>query len=269
MWDNVGKVDNRGIELGLTTINIKSRDFTWLTNINFSTNHNEIVELNDGYQEDKANGWFVGQPVGAVWTFKHLGFWQENETDMAAKYGLVPGSIKVADLNNDYALNNDDKVIIGSLFPKWTGGITNTFTYKNLDLSFFVYTRQGQYSYSQFHRAYSMNDNVSFNVIKLNYWTPENPNGTWHRPGVTVGAVDALYYMDTSFVKVGYINLGYNVPAALLSKLGLGKLRIYGSCQNPFVFTDYDGWDPETASENTYTQYAITRSFMVGVNLTF
>ena len=270
MWDNVGKVDNRGIELSLNTVNIKTKDFTWSTTINFTSNHNEIVELNDGYTEDRANMWFVGQPVGVVWTYKQLGIWQENEAAEAKKYGLMPGSIKVVDKDNSGTpSNNDDKFFLGSLFPKWTGGITNTFKYKDLDLSFFVYTRQGQYSFSQFHRSYSMNDNASFNVLKLNYWTPENPTGTWNRPGVTAGEADANHYMKTSFVKVGYINLGYNVPTKVLSKTGISKLRVFGSCQNPFVFTDYEGWDPETASENTYTQYAIVRSFMFGVNLTF
>lgn len=270
MWDNVGKAKNTGLEIGLSTVNIKTKDFTWSTNINFATNHNEITELNDGYTEDRANGWFVGESIGAVWTYKHIGFWQENEVGEAAKYGLVPGSIKVVDRDNSQTpSNDDDKFIIGSLFPSWTGGITNTFKYKDIDLSFFIYTRQGQYSFSQFHRSFSMMDNVSFNVIKLDYWTPENPNGTWNRPGVTPGETDATHYMKTSFTKVGYINLGYNIPSKVLNKTGISKLRVYASCQNPFVFTDYDGWDPETASENTYTQYAMIRTFMFGLNLTF
>lgn len=267
--DNVGKVDNRGIELSLNTVNIKTKDFTWSTTLNFTTNQNKIVSLNDGSTEDKSNGWFVGKSIGAVYTYKFLGFWQQDEAEEAAKYGLMPGSIKVEDKDQNYVLDNEDKEVVGSIFPTWTGGITNNFTYKNFDLSFFIQTRQGQYSYSQFHRSHSMGDREEFNVIKLNYWTPENPTGTWYHPGVAVGEWGAVGYMKTSYTKVGYITVGYTLPKPALEKIGLTKLRIYASCNNPFIFTNYEGWDPETASENSYTQYPMVRSFLLGLNMTF
>ena len=85
--DNVGVVDNRGVELSLSTVNVKTKNFTWSTNLNFTTNHNEIIELSDGKQSDEANGWFVGESVGAVWTYKHVGYWGMDEIEEAAKYG--------------------------------------------------------------------------------------------------------------------------------------------------------------------------------------
>lgn len=269
--DNVGEVLNRGIEISLNTVNVKAGDFTWTTNLNFTKNHNEILALSDGSLEDKANRWFVGESIGALWTFTSLGIWQEDEKEEAAKYGRVPGQVKVLDKNGDFAYTDEDREIKGSVFPKWTGGMTNTFKYKNLDLSVFVYTRQGQYSFSQFHRYHSMVDNKAFNVLKLDYWTPENPDGEWPRPGLprNFEEVEVLYYQKTSFVKVGYINLGYNFPVSWTKRLGIDKLRVYGSVQNPFVFTDYEGWDPEAAGENSYTQYPMTRTFLMGLNLTF
>lgn len=269
--DNVGSVLNRGIEISLNTINIQTKDFTWTTSINFTKNHNEILELSNGLERDEANRWFVGESIGAVWTYTPIGFWQESEKEEAAKYGMAPGNLKLVDKNNDYAFTDADKDIKGSVFPKWTGGMTNSFKYKNIDLSLFIYTRQGQYSYSQFHRHYTMNDNKSFNAVRLNYWTPENTTGTWMRPGLSINGAESetVLYQKTSFTKVGYINLGYSIPDVWVRHMGLSKLRVYGSIQNPFVFTDYNGWDPETASENTYTQYAMTRSFMVGLNVTF
>lgn len=269
--DNVGEVMNRGIEISLNTVNVKAGDFTWTTNLNFTKNHNEILALSDGSLEDKANRWFVGESIGALWTFTSLGIWQEDEKEEAAKYGRVPGQMKVLDKNGDFAYTDEDRDIKGSVFPKWTGGMTNTFKYKNLDLSVFVYTRQGQYNFSQFHRYHSMVDNKAFNVLKLDYWTPENPDGEWPRPGLprNFEEVEVLYYQETSFVKVGYINLGYNFPVSWTKRFGIDKLRIYGSVQNPFVFTDYEGWDPEAAGENSYTQYPMTRTFLMGLNLTF
>lgn len=269
LTDNVGSVNNKGIEVALNTVNIKTGDFSWRTSLNFYSNHNEIVKLSDGSSRDEANKWFVGQPVGVVWTYDQVGYWGEGETD-AAKYGLAPGSIKVRDIDNSGTMNNADKVFKGSLFPSWIGGITNTLTYKNFDMAFTVTTRQGQYVDSQFHRSYSMQDNQYFNVLDLNYWTPQNTSGTWVRPGVPSGPMEVLYYQKVSYVKVGYINLGYSLPQQSISKLGLSKFRVFASCQNPFIFTDYAGWDPEMANQDTQgPAYPMTRKFMLGLNLAF
>lgn len=270
LTDNVGSVSNKGIEVALNTVNIKTENFSWNTSLNFASNSNKIVSLSDGSTRDEANGWFVGQPVGVIWTYDQTGYWGENEAAEAKRYGLAPGSIKVRDIDGSGTINNADKVFKGSLFPSWTGGITNTFTYKNVDLAFTVTTRQGQYSDSQFHRSYSLEDNENFNVLKLNYWTPQNTSGTWVRPGVPSGPMEVLYYQKTSYVRVGYINVGYNLPKRVIQSLGLSKFRLFASCQNPFIFTDYAGWDPEMASKDTQgPAYPMTRKFMLGLNLAF
>lgn len=270
LTDNVGSVNNKGVEISLNTVNVQTKDFSWSTSLNIASNQNEIVSLSDGSERDEANRWFVGQPVGVVWTYDHIGFWGEDEVAEAARYGLAPGSIKVRDIDGSGTMNNADKVFKGSLFPKWTGGITNTITYKNADLAFTVTTRQGQYADSQFHRSYSMTDNENFNVLDLNYWTLQNTHATWMRPGVPSGPMEVLYYQKASYVKIGYINLGYNLPGRVIDKLNLSKLRIYASCQNPFVFTDYGGWDPEMASRDTQgPAYPMTRKFMLGLNVAF
>ncbi len=269
--DNVGVVDNRGIEFGLTTANIRTKDFSWTTTFNFTTNHNEIVELSVGASRDAAFGWFVGESVVVVWNYMHIVYWGMNEIDEAAKYGLVPGSVKVLEVDGNTTSTNADKVFIGNRYPKWTGGMTNTFTYKDWSLSAFIYTRQKQWSYSQFHWTTALNDNNQFNHLNLNYWTPENPEGAeWHRAGNTSpGQTDAIMWQKTSFWKVGYITLGYDVPKSFLSKLHMKKCHLYFSCQNPFVFTSYEGWDPEAADKGTDTSYFMTRSFVLGLNLSF
>jgi TonB-linked SusC/RagA family outer membrane protein len=270
LTDNVGSVNNKGIEFALNTVNIKTRNFSWNTSLNFASNSNKIISLANGATRDEANGWFVGQPVGVVWTYDQVGYWGVDEAAQAAKYGLAPGSIKVRDIDNSGTINNADKIFKGSLFPKWTGGITNSFVYKNLDLAISVSTRQGQYSYSQFHGSYSLEDNENFNVLKLNYWTPQNTSGTWVRPGVPSGPMEVLYYEKTSYVKVNYINLGYNLPKSVVNTLGMSKFRVFASCQNPFIFTDYVGWDPELAGRDTQTYgYPMTRKIMLGLDLAF
>jgi len=269
--DNVGVVDNKGIEFSLASTNISTKDFSWTTNLNFTTNHNEIAELSDGSTSDEANQWFVGESVGVVWDYKPIGYWGVDEIDEAAAYGCIPGSVKVLEVDGNTSSTNADKVFRGNRYPKWTGGITNTFTYQNFSLSVFVYTRQGQMSYSQFHWTTALDDNANFNHMNLKYWTPEDPEGAeWHRAGTSgYGQTSALMWQKTSFVKVGYITLGYDLPKTLISKWGLNKCHLYFSCQNPFVFTKYKGWDPEAPSKGTDTSYFMTKSFDLGVNLNF
>ena len=269
--DNIGVVDNRGIEFGINATPVQTKDFRWNLNLNFTANHNEIHELSDGATKDEANGWFVGESVGAVWTYKHIGYWGMDEIEQAAKYGLVPGSIKVKEVDGDTSSTNADKMIIGNRFPSWTGGLTSTFSYKNWSLAAFLYTRQGQWSYSQFHWTTALNDNTNFNHMNLNYWTPENAaSANWHRAGITApGMTEALMWQKTSYWKIGYITLAYDLPKKMMESLHLKKCHVYLSCQNPFIFTDYKGLDPESADKSTDVYYFMTRSFQLGLNLSF
>lgn len=278
VMDNVGVVDNNGIEVSLNVTPVRVKDFTWNMNINFTQNHNEIKELVNGATRDEANEWFVGESVGAVWNYKKVGYWKQGDEgyERALSLGLAPGSIKVYEkdgYSGDWTTTSDDKVILGSRYPKWTGGLTSTFTYKDLSLAVNIYTRQGQWSYSQFHWTTARDDNQLFNHLNLKYWSEANQNDNdieWCRPGLSnPGEITALLWQKTSFWKVGYITLGYNVPAKFLSKFGISKLHTYVSCQNPFVITDYDGLDPEAASNGTDTMYFMTKSWEIGLNLTF
>ncbi len=278
VMDNVGVVDNNGIELSLSLVPIRTKDFTWKMNFNFTSNHNEIKELAGGATRDEANEWFVGQSVGVVWNYKKVGYWKKGDEgyDRALALGLAPGSVKVYEkdgYNGDWTTTTDDKVFLGSRYPKWTGGLTNTFLFKNWSLLVNIYTRQGQWSYSQFHWTTARDDNNLFNHLNLKYWSEANENDKdieWCRPGLSnPGEITALLWQKTSFVKVGYITLGYDAPRSFIQKLGLSKLHAYVSCQNPFVFTDYKGLDPEAASNGTDSMYFMTRSWEIGLNLTF
>ncbi len=278
VMDNVGVVDNNGVEVGLTLVPVRTKDFNWNMNINFTANHNEIKELAGGATRDEANEWFVGQSVGVVWNYKKVGYWKQGDEgyERALSLGLAPGSIKVYEADGyggDWTTTTADKVFLGSRYPKWTGGLTNTFSYKDWSLAVNVYTRQGQWSYSQFHWTTARDDNNLFAHLNLKYWSEENQNDNdieWCRPGLSnPGEITALLWQKTSFVKVGYITLGYNAPKNFISKIGLSKLHAYVSCQNPFVFTDYKGLDPEAASNGTDTMYFMTKSWELGLNLTF
>ncbi|MEK6478981.1 TonB-dependent receptor [Catalinimonas sp. 4WD22] len=279
-FDNVGESTNKGIEFGLNTVNFDNNAFKWTTNFNFSLNRNTIDKLYGGLDDimftvqgtSLINR--VGEPIGSIYNYELDGVWQLDEADEAAKYDQFPGQVKVVDQNDDGQITpEEDRVIIGNVTPIWTGGITSTMNYKNFDFSFFVYTSQGNKIRSNFHNATSFPwDNVPsrvFNGYKIDYWTPTNPTDEWYQPGNGGQYQDVIKYRDVSFTKVGYITLGYTLPGTLLDRLNLGSLRMYATVQDPFIMTDYDGWDPENAGRNDWGAAFMSRTYMAGINLSF
>ena len=268
VWDNVGSLSNQGIEVALNTVNVNGPDFRWTTSIMFSSNKNKIKDINGSKEDDPGNGWFIGEDITSLWDYQWDGIWQLDEADQAAVYSQDPGEVKVVDQNSDNKIDDKDKVIIGKETPDWYGSITNSFQYKNFDLNIFIYTRQGSMVYSKFHEKFAWDQDGRFNGLKKNYWTPDNPSNDWHEPQNAGSYRNIENYQDMSFVKVGYINFGYSFNSPLLSRIHAKKLRLYVSAQNPFVFTKYEGFDPEY-SNDTYNDTFMSRSFLFGVNVQF
>jgi TonB-linked SusC/RagA family outer membrane protein len=261
--DNVGSVENKGIEITLKTINVSTNNFKWTTDFTFYANDEKIVELSTGRERDELNGWFVGHPIQVFFDREKTGIWQIGDTIGLNDYRLYdadPGEIKVLDANGDTAITDADRVVVGTPRPKWTGGFKTKFTYKNIDLSVFVYARIGQ-TIGDGVRFWGIFENAREMPMDVDYWTPDNP--TNDMPKLTSipnrsGNPDAsvLSYVDGSFVKIRDITLGYNFPPSVLNKIGLSGLRLYITAQNAFVFSKFfmDGsenklkgnrWDPE------------------------
>jgi TonB-linked SusC/RagA family outer membrane protein len=274
---NVGETMNRGIELSLTTNNIDAANgFKWSTDLVFYKNQEEIVSLYNGAKDDVGNRWFIGRPLNTYFDYKYEGIWQTAEADKAKAMGFTVGQIKVQDANNDGRITAADRVILGTDVPTWTGGITNRFSYKGFDLSFFVFTRQGQMIVSRFHQ----NSNYlqgRYNQIKVDYWTPNNPGAKYPRPNFNQefpAYNTAIMYYDGSFIKVRNINFGYSFPAKTAQKLGLSSMRLFASIQQPFIFSNYrskeNGVDPETSNgnvDNNVTPATSVSTF--GLNIKF
>jgi len=270
IYDNIGTTSNKGIEVSLNTMNFKSTDFKWSTNFTFSMNKNKIIDLYGDKKDDLGNRWFIGQPINVIYNFKKLGIWQKNEAAQAALFGQSPGNIKVEDLNGDGSLDESDYQIIGSPNPDWTGGMINTFSYKNIDFSFDLYVRYGGVYEDEFTYMFTAWDNEHWNKANVNYWTPENHSNSYQEVGSQSYNTQVLSQVSGTFVKIQNITLGYTLTDKMNSFLGIKKARLYGSVQNPFTFTDYIGSDPEIIGENVNTQlslYPIT--FIFGVNLNF
>ena len=260
---NIGQTRNRGIELTLGTTNIDRGGFVWTTDFIFNKNKEAIIELANGKVDDIAAGRFIGQPLTVFFDLKKIGIWQKDQADEAAKYGDKVGQIRIEDIKGrdaagnlidgpDGKINADDRQILGSAVPNFVIGMTNRFTYKGFDFSFFLYARAGQFIRSRFHNDFNQLAG-RYNNLNINYWTPDNPTNEFPQPVVTQEFPkynSSLLYFDGSFIKVRNINLGYNVPSAICSKMKMESLRIFTSIQQPFIFAQYrskyKGIDPET-----------------------
>ena len=249
---NVGETQNTGIELTLSTVNVDRGGFQWTSDFIFNRNRESIVSLANGKVDDVGAGRFIGQPLSVFFDLKKIGVWQQNEADLARSFGDRVGQIKVEDFNKDGKINADDRQILGSAVPGFTAGLTNRFSYKGFDLSFFVFARVGQLIRSRFH------DNVNqlagrYNNLNLNYWTPNNPTNEFPQPVVTQEFPkygSSLTYFEGSFFKIRNINIGYNVPDNIAKKLKMQSIRVFASIQQPLILAEYrqkyKGIDPET-----------------------
>jgi hypothetical protein len=265
--DNLGKVSNQGFELSLTTQNIAGRDFKWETSVNFSTNKNKIIDLYGDRKDDVGNRWFIGKPINVIYDYKMQGVWQTGEDASGQDPVANPGDLKFADINGSKTITADDRTVIGQTIPKWTGGLTNTFHYKNLHLNIFIQTAQGitkNNSWMNF-RDYGGRQNLP---AELGYWTPENHSNT--RPGLTYNNYILYGYpSDASYVRIKDVTLSYTAPRSLVDQLKIGGLTFYASGRNLATFTKWVGWDPEVnydiASSNNYP---LVRSIIIGANIT-
>lgn len=271
---NVGKLLNRGIEISINTVNIEKAGLRWTSTINFSSNHNEILELYGGtVTRDIANRLFVGESLRTNFYYKFAGIWQLDEEEEAKKYGQVPGSVKVVDQNGDGKISSaadaDDRVVLGNELPDWLGGITNNFFYKNWDLSFFIYTRQGvQFRSQMLSGTFGELGSARYNRLDLNYWTKDNPTNDYFGVWQPNPYREAIQYKDASFWRVQYITLGYTLPSRLLERARIDNLRFYIKADNPLLFTkEKNVWmDPEFNS-GTYQDDVPFSTVMFGVNL--
>ncbi len=274
---NIGETQNIGVEMSLTSRNVVSGKFRWLTTGNFAWNRNEILSLygmldEEGNEiDDVANEWFIGSPIRVNYDFRWVGTWQLDEADEAAKWSTSePGYVKLEDVNGDYVLDDDDLQILGQQDPKVLWGVTNSFTYGNFGLDIFIHGVHGITLQNSL-----MTDNVTAeirnNTMKKNWWTPENPTNEWIANDIQaeiMGGINAQrkVYQNASFVRVKDVSLSYTLPSDLIQKAGLEKVRLYITGRNLFTFTEWIGTDPELDNQRSIP---MQREYVFGLNLSF
>jgi len=258
---NVGELENSGVEFALDFNPVHTDHFNWNFGVNFASNQNKINKLlgedrnNDGKEDDLvANGLFIGESIGAVYSYEINGIYQIGDTDIPD--GWVPGQYRLKDLDGDGAITPEgDKKIIGKTEPAYQFGIKNSLSYNNFTFNFFISSVQGgKNSYIQNNDPWS-SPNFSYSTPTLaqssnrfsdiDYWTPKNPGARFNSPGVST-PIYASHYRDRSFIRLQDISLAYNMGSHLMEKIGLQNIKLYASGKNLLTFTDWDGWDPET-----------------------
>ncbi|MFX1708767.1 TonB-dependent receptor [Chitinophaga sp. CC14] len=289
---NIGQMVNKGLEIGINTDNIRGK-FTWSTNFNLYFNRNKITSLPETVAGDPSSSDFteslpgsfgtslptsifrVGQPVGSFFGYRSKG--------VDAK----TGNMIYDDINADGRITAADRVILGNALPDYTGGITNTFGYRGVDLSFFLYWSYGNKVYNQTRNMLErMSGYNNGDVRTLNRWTPENtitdvPRAVFNDPAtpnsLTNGEVSQRFVEDGSFIRMKNVTLGYTFRQELLKKVRISSARIYASAQNLFLITSYSGLDPESQNQSVKNSqlgidWAVQpqpRTFLLGLNVNF
>lgn len=279
--DNLGRLHNEGLELSLTSINIRRQNFEWSSTVNFSRNRNTLKELlgfdidGDGKEDDLVSeGLFIGESIDAIYDYEVDGKWQVAD-DIPSGYDL--GAHKVVDLNNDGVIDADDKSILGYRDPAYTFSIQNSVTYGSWTVRLFINSIQGGNNrYMQADNLYGLqilNQENHFNSsfpVGLDYWTPANPNAKYQKPNINVSdGLAGTLYSQRNFIRLQDISLSYDFPRDLIGRLQISNLRMYASGKNIITLTKWDGWDPETGQGIVRGGRPVIKSYTLGINIEF
>ena len=323
---NAGETENKGIDLTINSTNIMTKDFTWNTAVTLSHNKNSVKKLTGedvqlweasfGYNQ---NTHIIGvnQPLGQMYGYVTDGLYQVSDFDYdeatktytlkdgvpysGKKTDVKPGmwKFKNVDGSEDNKITENDKTVIGNAYPKFYGGINNTFTYKDFDLSIFLTYSFGNDVFNATKLTNTKTALQNKNVLDIanssNRWVVVNKKGELItdpqemadiNKGKTVAAVydneigDTYIHSwaveDGSYLKLSNITLGYTFPRKMLSKIGISKLRLYATGSNLLTWTKYTGFDPEVSTMVSgltpgvdFGAYPKSRSFVFGINLAF
>ncbi len=279
VYMNMGKTANKGLEITINSKNIVTKDFTWGTNLVWSWNKNEIKDLYGDEKSDIGNRWFIGEPISVIYDYEMVGIWQKDEIERGDHLNwdpqAQPGDVKLRDVNGDGKIDpNDDKTIQGQTTPKWIGGLTNTFTYKNLSLSIFIQTVQGLKRNNSLLGTASDEMGRRNSPTEIGYWSESNPSNEFRSLSKTSNRWGYGFPCDASFTRIKDVTLSYQFPAQIINALRISALTVYASARNLATFTSWKGWDPEAditqrGWRDYENNYPMTKSYVFGLNVTF
>jgi TonB-linked SusC/RagA family outer membrane protein len=291
---NIGQLQNRGLELTVSSHNFTGRAFEWTTDFNISGNRNKVLKLgiNDAPVDIQNSATIcrteVGQPISNYFGYVYDGVLM-NAADLdkyphLKKAGYEPGDPIIRDVNGDGSLTSDDRTVIGNYQPDFIWGMINTFGYKGLEFSFLLQGVQGNEIFNQqgrFTKEYNGGRNAYQSIS--GFWKSESDpgDGKTFKPRVipahTVEQQSGSWWVeDGSFVRIRNMRLGYTLPKRLTNKWSVSAAKIYVNVENLYVFSDYPNYDPEGSTFQTgamvgldYGTYPNPRTVTFGINFNF
>jgi TonB-linked SusC/RagA family outer membrane protein len=278
---NIGSMQNKGVELGITSKNIVGKSFKWTTDFNISFNRNEVLKLgpNNAPIEIDEWGYFVtevGQPIANYKGYIFDGIYQnQSQIDKSVFYkGAAPGDPIIRDVNGDKIIDAKDRTILGNAQPDFTAGIINTLSYKGFEFSFMFQGVFGNEIWNQQTRFSKFwNDSRNSYASVTNYWKSEQEpgDGKTFKPYATFPATAqgkgafitgySNYWMeDGSFIRLKNLRVAYTIPSSVMRKTPIKNARVYVNAENVYVFSDYVGFDPQNST------YSVGTSSQPGAN---
>ncbi|TDE04642.1 SusC/RagA family TonB-linked outer membrane protein [Flavobacterium hiemivividum] len=293
-YSNFMDVTNRGVEVSIGGDIVRSEDFVWSTNVNWSFNRNKLVKLNGASINPFQLDYYIeGQPVGTIKGYKVAKIFQTQDevdalnnaspTGIYDKMSTSVGDFMMEDVNGDGQITIDDRAIIGNIQPDFFGGISNTFAYKNFSLNALLQYSVGAKSIWNAipTGVYNSLGENKYSEYALNTWTPENPNARYAKalysdPSAN-GRVSDRYIYDTSYLRLRSLQFSYNFEQQLLDKIGVDRATLTLTGTNLVTWTKWPGIDPETFSErgtitdqiNNEDPYPLAKSFSLGIQVQF
>lgn len=288
---NVGELENKGLEFALNTGNIVGEHFNWSSNFNISFNRNKVLKLNTESARLSTSSYQVaevGYPIASFRLLNILGIFQTAEEVAANPIQhpkVQPGDYRFQDADGNGNITQADRMIVGNPWPKFTWGFGNNFSYKNLSLSVDIYASHGNDMYFQGGEV-SLNAAGVQNQLAIvaDRWRSAEQPGSGQiaraiRNDYAFGfsAGTTKYLFDGSFIRVRNVNLAYNFPAVVANRIRLQSLSVFGNVTNLFTFTDYPGYDPEggTGGDNIgmtgidFFAYPNPRTYTLGLRVNF
>lgn len=271
---SMGQVDNSGIELTLSSVNIKTKDLTWNTSVIFSKNNNKLVKLygedknGDGKEDDDiSNSLFIGKSLGAIFGYEQDGIVQEDDTEYIALTGSAPGAAKYRDQDNVPGITADDRIILGYAKEKFRLNMSNSINYKNFELYAMItgtFGGDNNFMRSNFEGYHRFNDNTTSKV----YWTPENRSNELPS-AYFAGDARYLRLQSRGFIRVQDISMSYTFNQSWVKLANINSLKIFISVKNLATLTNWEGGDPETGTTISQNTFPVPSSYSIGANISF
>ena len=291
-YDNIGAINNKGVEFSMNAKLIQNKDFQWNLSANISADRNEVTQLfvdtkaiyniDDDRNVGKEGNLFIGESRNNIYCWRTGGIAQVYDMDRLKEINFPrtvnPGDLYPEDVTGDGEVNQYDMVVIGSTDPKFYGGFSTDFTYKGITLNAVFNYSYGAKKLSPYYESLISSTGKSIASVDLvDRWSPENPNARFPRPiyndpqdgetnaynAFSAGQMD-FAVQDASYLRLSSLSLAYTFPSRMVEKMKLGSLRVYTTASNLFCWTPYKGYDPETGD-----WYPPTRMFVLGLNISF